>query len=94
MIAQKYQVSLADIKSWNKLNSTVIYAGQKLVIKTVSAEGTATISQDLPKFYMVQPGDTLWSISKKYNGLSVDDIKKKNNLKDENIKPGMKLILS
>lgn len=92
LIAQKYQVSLTDIKAWNNLNSTVIHAGQKLVIKTASAK--KSINQDLPKFYMVQPGDTLWSISKKYNGLSVDDIKKKNNLKDENIKPGMKLILS
>lgn len=94
LIAQKYQVSLADLRSWNNLSTTVIHVGQKLLIQTASEESTVTVSQDLPKFYMVQPGDTLWSISKKYTGLTVEEIKKMNNLKDENIKPGMKLILS
>lgn len=87
-IATAYGVSVADLKRWNNLNSTVIHVGQKLVIH--SAGGSEVIA---PKFYYVQPGDTLWSISKKYKNLSVEDIKKKNNLKDENIKPGMKLLV-
>lgn len=43
-------------------------------------------------FYIVQPGDTLWNIAKKHNGLTVEDLRKFNNLHpNEVIKPGMKL---
>jgi membrane-bound lytic murein transglycosylase D len=45
-------------------------------------------------YYEVKNGDTLWKISQKYPGLTVDRIKKSNNLKDGNeIKSGMKLKL-
>jgi membrane-bound lytic murein transglycosylase D len=41
----------------------------------------------------VQPGDTLWNISKRYEGVTVEKLIQLNNLKDKNLKPGMKLIL-
>ncbi|MFC6995995.1 lytic transglycosylase domain-containing protein [Rufibacter roseus] len=41
----------------------------------------------------VQPGDTLWNISRRYNNISVDQLKKKNKLKGDDLKPGMKLIV-
>jgi membrane-bound lytic murein transglycosylase D len=44
--------------------------------------------------HSVQPGDTLWNISKKYNGISVEQIKKLNKLKGDALKPGQKLVLS
>ena len=44
--------------------------------------------------HSVQPGDTLWNISRKYNGISVEDIKKKNKLKSDELKPGQKLVIS
>jgi membrane-bound lytic murein transglycosylase D len=44
--------------------------------------------------HQVQPGDTLWNISQKYDGISVEQIKKLNKLKSNSIKPGQKLILS
>lgn len=47
-----------------------------------------------PLIYHVQPGDTLWNISQKYNGISIEQIKKLNKLKSDNLKPGQKLILS
>ncbi|WP_276379350.1 LysM peptidoglycan-binding domain-containing protein [Flavobacterium sp. H4147] len=46
-----------------------------------------SISQD----YYVKKGDSLYSISKKYPGVTISDIKKWNDIKDEDIKPGMKL---
>ena len=45
------------------------------------------------KTYVVQPGDTLWDISRKFEGLSIEKIKKLNNLKDHKIIPGLKRIL-
>ncbi|KRB54932.1 LysM peptidoglycan-binding domain-containing protein [Flavobacterium sp. Root186] len=41
--------------------------------------------------YYVKKGDSLYSISKKYPGVTISDIKKWNGIKDEDIKPGMKL---
>ena len=43
------------------------------------------------KLYKVQSGDSLYKISKKFPGVTISDIKKWNNIKDENLQPGMKL---
>ena len=45
------------------------------------------------KSYVVQKGDTLWDIARMYTGVSVSTIKKLNNLKSNNLKPGSKLII-
>lgn len=41
--------------------------------------------------YYVKKGDSLYSISKKYPGVTISDIKKWNDIKDGELKPGMKL---
>lgn len=40
--------------------------------------------------YTVKKGDTLYSLSKKYN-ISIDEIKKNNNLKNNQLSVGQKL---
>ncbi|MFM8950670.1 MAG: LysM peptidoglycan-binding domain-containing protein [Bacteroidota bacterium] len=43
-------------------------------------------------YHTVQPGDTLWSIARKYRGVSANDIKQTNKLPNADvIKPGTKL---
>lgn len=51
----------------------------------------ATSTKNLGEDYYVKKGDSLYSISKKYPGVTISDIKKWNNIKDGEIKPGMKL---
>ncbi len=51
----------------------------------------ATSAKSLGEDYYVKKGDSLYSISKKYPGITISDIKKWNNIKDGDIKPGMKL---
>ncbi|MBL0340255.1 MAG: LysM peptidoglycan-binding domain-containing protein [Bacteroidetes bacterium] len=39
-------------------------------------------------YHVVQPGDTLWSIAQRYQGISVDDLKKTNNISNsKSLKP-------
>jgi LysM repeat protein len=42
-------------------------------------------------YYRVQRGDTLWDIAKKYSGVTTSDIKKLNNLSNDNLVPGQTL---
>lgn len=43
-------------------------------------------------YHTVQPGDTLWSIAQKYEGVSAEDIRKTNNIRNiKSLRPGMKL---
>jgi membrane-bound lytic murein transglycosylase D len=56
--------------------------------KYSSAKSKIEIKED---YYIVQKGDSIFSITKKFPNLTTDDLKKKNDLKTDNIKPGMKL---
>lgn len=103
-IAQKYRVRVSDIKKWNKLHSNTIQVGQRLNIwlasssySSTTAKKQATVKQNMviggTKYHIVQPGDTLWDISKIYSNMSIADLKKINNLKSNSIKPGQKLVV-
>ncbi|MHC2993066.1 lytic transglycosylase, partial [Pontibacter sp. HJ8] len=62
-------------------------------VKTVVNKTPAESKSQPDKFiYHVQPGDTLWTISQRHEGLTVEQIKKLNKLKNSAIKPGQQLI--
>lgn len=101
-IAQRHGTTVTNLKAWNNLSSNTIKIGQKLDIyskssafdKAIAQNNNTSISNsDNPKTYTVQPGDSLWLISKKHNGISIEQIKKLNNLNTNQIKPGQKLII-
>lgn len=58
--------------------------------ETVSSKKTEVEKEEYV-IYTVKKGDTLFGISKKYTGVTVDDIKAANNITDNNIRYGMKL---
>jgi membrane-bound lytic murein transglycosylase D len=103
-IAMRYRVRVTDLKKWNNLYSDRIRQGQRLAVWVIptsaiaSAKAQSTTSPALlspdTKTYIVQPGDTLWDISRKMPGLTVEKIKSLNNLKGNSLKPGQKLIIS
>lgn len=103
-IAVRHRVKVSDIKKWNNLRSDVIRPGQRLTIwvngkssGAVAAAPSKTTPTPArlngPKTYIVQPGDTLWDISKKFNGLTIEKLKSLNKLSNSNIQPGQKLIV-
>jgi flagellum-specific peptidoglycan hydrolase FlgJ len=59
---------------------------------STATQDSLTQSTPTDKFYTVQQGDTLYSLSKRF-GLTVDDLKALNNMADNNIKIGQKLVV-
>ena len=100
-IARKYNTTVNDLLELNKLSDTNIKLGDKLIVGTEdvaikkSNDSYAEVAKKAKaKLYQVRRGDTLTSISKQFPGVTIADIKKWNDIKDENIKPGMKLKIS
>ena len=98
-IALKYKTTQSKIKQWNNLANNALQIGQELVISNpdviISDNFEAKNKKRLVSDnYLVQKGDSLYSISKKFPGITIADLKNWNELKDEGIKPGMKLKIS
>ena len=106
-IARKYHVSVANLKKWNHLKRETLKIGQRLTIyrsgapmaqvgkntkttKTSKSSGNKNTSTKTMKTHTVNKGETLSSIAKKYH-VTVPEIKKWNNLKNNQIKVGQKL---
>ena len=53
----------------------------------------STPAKSAAKYHTVKPGETLYSIAKKYN-LTVDDLKRRNKITVSTIHPGDKLRIS
>ncbi len=99
-IAKKYNVTVSNLMSWNNMRSTRLNPGDRLTIYSngavpksspVKTESPVLASSDY-KYHVIQPGDTLWDIAKKYQGITVNDLKTiNNNLNFKYLKPGMKI---
>ncbi len=94
-IAKKTGVGVADLKKWNKLSSNSVKVNTKLNLEDTEAEVVAIepkVSEKKPAFYTVKKGDNLGNIAKK-TGVSVADLKKWNNISNNNVKVNTKLNL-
>jgi membrane-bound lytic murein transglycosylase D len=104
LIARKYGVRVSQVKQWNGLRSNNLKVGQKLTIYPRGSSGSASASTSQTattnssstqaKTYTVRSGDSLWSISNKFPGVSVQNIKDWNGISGSILKPGMKLKVS
>ena len=83
-IARKFNLSVDKLKDINNLNSNIISIGQKLVVSENISMGN--------NYYIVKKGDTLYSISRKFN-ISVNDLKKINNLNSDLLSVGQSLLV-
>lgn len=72
-IANKYNTTVEKLKSANNLKTNKLSVGQKLVIPSIS------VSPEVSDTYIVQKGDSLWSIANKFN-MTVSKLKNLNNL--------------
>ena len=94
-VATDNGVTTEELVSWNSLESNSLLTGQKLRINAPDSGNNAkAINADIAKkadvdttkadlkmvYYTVKSGDTLWSISQKYNGVTIDQLKEWNKL--------------
>jgi len=74
-----------------------LIVAKKMVMDSDSAVAEKSTKKDKSnknkrdEHYYVQKGDSLFSIAKKYPGVTVSDIKKWNGINSNSLKPGMKL---
>ena len=106
-IAKKFGTDLSCLLEWNSITKSKVTTGSTLIvakneIAIVTNNATATTFKKKEVFakaksngatndYYVKKGDSLYSISKKYPGVTISDLKKWNDITSEELKPGMKL---
>ena len=81
-----------NLNDQNKLLKYLDNYAEAVVKAIAEYTNTPYLEPTTPEEYIVQKGDTLYSISKKYN-ISVEKIKELNNLKTNTIIPGEKIII-
>jgi len=102
-IAQQFGVGVSEIKRWNGLRSNMLRVGQRLTIYQRGAAGVSAKPANQTaasgngntdsRVHVVKEGDSLWTISKKYPGITVENLREWNGLSGSNLRPGTKLKL-
>ncbi len=105
-IAERYGVGVSQIKRWNGLRSDQLRIGQRLTIYPrkpafVSKRTQSKSKKPQPKladngtskFHTVRKGDSLWTISQKYPGISIENLREWNGIHGNDIRPGTRLKL-
>ena len=99
-IAAAHGVTVKNLMEWNNLSTTLIYPGNKLVVKKPSSSGSSSSgssssggsSSGKTTTYVVKSGDSLSKIAKQY-GVTVKNLMEWNNLKSTTIYIGDKLVI-
>jgi membrane-bound lytic murein transglycosylase D len=99
LVARKVGVRASDLKRWNRLKSSRVRAGQRLIIKPATNAESATLlagSARQPASgvtrYTVRRGDTLYSIASRFK-VSVSELKAWNKLRSSSVPAGKRLTI-
>lgn len=83
-IARDFNLTVGDLRRWNDLETDNLSAGQTLRIAPPRQQNQIT--------HEVQPGETLFAISRKYS-VTIAEIQQWNSLRDTNLELGRKLTI-
>ncbi len=81
-IANKFNLTVDEIKNYNNLKTNTLSIGQRLIIGEKATGNT----------YTVQRGDTLYSIAKAFN-VTIDELRNVNNLGNNILTIGQTLVI-
>jgi membrane-bound lytic murein transglycosylase D len=106
-IATSYGVTQDELVAWNSLENNNLLVGQKLRVNqpdsgstanNVAQASTEKKTKNMPEgdlklvYYTVKSGDSLWSISQKYEGVTIDQLKEWNKISGKGgLKVGQKI---
>ena len=90
-IARKYDTTIEEIKRYNNLTNNNLSINQKITIPCYNEKININTKPNYIS-YLVKKGDTLYSIAKKY-GTNVEQIKKDNNLSNNNLEIGTNILI-
>ena len=100
-IANKFNVSIRDIKIWNGMKTEFLNAGDRLLIYTKSLDyqpkpqaSISVSSNESQRIHVVQRGESLWAIAQFLPGISVQNLQEWNDIKGGRLKVGTRLIIS
>lgn len=85
-----YPVDKTIAKGSDTTKQVIAVANTKAVSDTIKRRTVSATPQKF-RYYKVAPGDTIWSIAKKFPGITHLDILNNNKLKDGHIEPGQTL---
>ena len=96
-IANKFGITMDQLCSWNNIRNNFIYPGQKLTInggtaKQTTNTGTISTTTASAGSYTVASGDSVWSVANKH-GITMDQLRNWNNIKNDFIYPGQRLVV-
>ncbi|WP_189628193.1 LysM peptidoglycan-binding domain-containing protein [Roseivirga thermotolerans] len=92
-IAKEYAVEIDEILEWNNLKlSDGLQIGQELKLLVPRERYAPKVKEPQIITHQVAKGETMWSISKKYE-VEIEDIKRWNNKADHTLSLGEKLII-
>lgn len=100
-ISRYYNIDLEELFEYNpafkddptlRVGSRVKIPIPNKAIKRFKAQGFVP-SQNTAIYYVVQAGDNLYQISKRYFEMQVDSVAKRNHLKNNSIHPGQRLLM-
>ena len=93
-IARMYNITLLELKALNELESDTIRVGEELIVVPLNGEKAkeqvVNDNPDEPLYHIVKEKDTLYSLGRKY-GVTPEQIRRLNNIMDNNIPVGSKL---
>ncbi|MRI85907.1 LysM peptidoglycan-binding domain-containing protein [Aerococcaceae bacterium WS4759] len=99
-IAQRNNVTVADLIKWNNLSSTVIHIDGQLIVSNPTSDNTQKeteagndSSSSKQPSYTINQGDTLWSIAQK-NNVTVSQLQEWNNLSSYLIHANQQLVVN
>lgn len=93
-IARMYNITMLELKALNELESDTIHVGDELIVVPLNGEKAkeevVNDNPNEPLYHIVKEKDTLYSLSRKY-GVTPEQIRRLNNILDNNIPVGSKL---
>jgi membrane-bound lytic murein transglycosylase D len=97
-IARRYDVSLSDLREWNRLRSSTVKYGQRLVLTPPGTSKPERSTKSKPSgkkisTHRVRKGDTLSSIAERH-GITVSTLKSLNRIKSNKVLVGSVLTVT